>query len=223
MEADEVTEPGAGLQGMTSKSILRSAGPRLLRDTLGPTLCFYAGWKIVGLWLGITLGTVFAVSAYRYERRRGRPGLIARLVLGFVALQAIVGLATDSATAYLIQPTILGAVNGIVWLGSVAIGKPLAGMFAREIFPIDDATRASADFQATFARVSATWGTFFIAFAGVQLVVLLSVGIDAYVGLRILDAVFVLTLIVWSVRFVTGRLGDPAPGMLGVGDVAPTT
>jgi intracellular septation protein A len=191
----------------TTRAILREAGPRLLRDTLGPTLCFYVGWKTEGIWLGVIMGTVFAFAAYRYERRRGRPGMIARLVLAFVVLQAGVGLATGSAKAYLIQPTILGGVNGLAWLGSVAMRRPLAAVFAREVFPFDEAIRATPEFKRVFMLVSAVWGMFFLGFAAIQAAVLLIVGVDAYVALRVVDALLILTLITWSVRVVIGRLG----------------
>ena len=179
-----------------------------MRDILGPTLSFYAGWKVTGnVVVGIALGTVVALAAYRYERRRGRPGAIAQLVLAFVVLQAIIGLATGSATAYLMQPAILGSINGAVWLGSVAIGKPLAAVFAAEVFPIDEDTRASEDFRSTFRHVSLVFGTFFLVFAAVQLIVLLAVGVDAFVALRVLDAIFILALIVYSVRYAVDHLG----------------
>jgi intracellular septation protein A len=191
-----------------SRMLLRSTGPRLLRDILGPTLSFYAGWKVTGnVVVGIALGTAVSLAAYRYERRRGRPGAIARLVLAFVVLQAVIGLATGSATAYLMQPAILGSINGAVWLISVAIGKPLAAVFAADVFPIDEETRASEEFRLVFRHVSLVFGTFFLAFAAVQLVVLLAVGVDAFVALRVLDAVLILALIVYAVRHVVDRLG----------------
>jgi intracellular septation protein A len=191
-----------------SRMLLRSTGPRLLRDILGPTLSFYAGWKVTGnVVVGIALGTAVSLAAYRYERRRGRPGAIARLVLAFVVLQAVIGLATGSATAYLMQPAILGAVNGAVWLGSVAIGKPLAAVFAAEVFPIDEATRASDEFRSVFRHVSLVFGTFFLVFAAVQLVILLAVGVDAFVALRVLDAILILALVVYAVRYTVDRLG----------------
>ena len=191
-----------------SRLLLRSTGPRLLRDILGPTLSFYAGWKVSGnVVVGIALGTAFSLAAYRYERRRGRPGAIAQLVLAFVVLQAVIGLATGSAEAYLIQPAILGSVNGAVWLGSVVIGKPLAAVFAREVFPIDEETRASEEFHLVFRHISLVFGTFFLVFAAVQLAVLVAVGVDAFVALRVLDAVFILALIVYSVRYAVEHLG----------------
>ena len=219
---DEQTEPAAfddpaeairraaaerDASGMTRR-LLRSTGPRLLRDILGPTLSFYAGWKVSGnVVVGIALGTTFSLAAYRYERRRGRPGAIAQLVLAFVVLQAVIGLATGSAEAYLIQPAILGSINGAVWLGSVVIGKPLAAVFAREVFPIDEETRASEEFHLVFRHVSLVFGTFFLVFAAVQLAVLIAVGIDAFVALRVLDAVLILALIVYAVRYAVDHLG----------------
>jgi intracellular septation protein A len=192
-----------------SRSLLKSAGPRLLRDILGPTLSFYAGWKITGnLVVGVALGTAFSLAAYRYERRHGRPGVIARLVLGFVVVQAVIGLVTHSAEAYLIQPSILGSINGLVWLGSVAIGKPLAAAFASEVFPIDEETRASDEFRSVFRHVSLIFGSFFIVFAALQLAVLLIVGVDAFVAVRVLDAIGILALIVYSVRYTVARLGS---------------
>jgi intracellular septation protein A len=192
-----------------SRRLLRSSGPRILRDILGHTLSFYAGWKLTGsLLVGVALGTTFSLAAYRYERRHGRPGAIARLVLAFVVLQAIIGLATGSARAYLIQPSILGGINGAVWLGSVAIGKPLAAVFAHEVFPVDEQTRASEEFRSVFRHVSVVFGAFFLVFAGVQLLVLLTLGVDVFVAVRVVDAIGILCLIVYSVRYTVGRLGS---------------
>jgi intracellular septation protein A len=192
---------------VTPRAVLREAGPRLLRDALGPSLSFYVGWKVAGLLLGVVLGTAFALAAYRYEKRHGRPGAVARFVLALVVVQAVIGVATHSAKAYLIQPSVLGALNGLAWIGSVAIHRPLAGVFAREVFPFDDETRASAEFRSVFTRVSLAWGTFFLVFALIQLGVLLTVGVDAFVVVRVIDAVGILAMLVWSVRHVVARLG----------------
>jgi intracellular septation protein A len=191
-----------------TRSLLKTVGPRLLRDILGPTLTFYVAWKLTGnIIIGIALGTAFSLACYGYERLHGRPGMIARVVLAFVVVQAVVGLVTDSATAYLIQPAILGAINGAVWLGSVAIHRPLAGIFAREVFPVDDETRSSPEFRAVFRYVSLVFGLFFVVFAAVQAVVLVIVGVGAYVVLRVLEVAFTLVLIVYCLHYVQRRLG----------------
>lgn len=187
---------------------IRAVAPRLLRDVLGPTLSFYVGWKATGnVIVGVVLGTAFSLLVYRHERRHGRPGIIARFVLLLVVVQAVVGLATGSATAYLVQPVVLGAVNGAVWLGSVAIGKPLAGLFAAEIITVDPEMRASPEFRAVFRRVSLIFGVFFIVFAVLQLVVLLVVGIGAFVAVRVADVTCALALAAYCLRYVTRHLG----------------
>jgi intracellular septation protein A len=197
----------AGDAAGMSRSLLKSVGPRLLRDILGPTLSFYLGWKLTdSIIIGVALGTAFSLLAYAYERRQGRPGMIARLVLAFVVVQAVVGLATDSATAYLIQPAILGAINGSVWLGSVAIRRPLAGIFAREVFPVDDETRASAAYRAVFRHVSLSFGVFFLVFAALQAIVLLVLGVGAFVAVRVVDLVCTLGMVVYCIRYTVARI-----------------
>jgi intracellular septation protein A len=198
----------AGNASAASRSLLKSVGPRLLRDILGPTLFFYAGWKLTkNIFVGVGLGSAFSLLAYWYERRHGRPGIIARFVLAIVVIQAVVGLATGSATAYLIQPAILGAINGVIWVGSVIIGRPLAGLFAGEVFPVDDETRASPEFRHVFRHVSLLFGIFFLVFAGVQAVVLVIVGVGAFVAVRVADVICTLAMVVYCIRFMVRHLG----------------
>ena len=93
----------------------------------------------------------------------------------------------------------------------MAIGKPLAGLFAAEVFPVDDETRASDEFRGVFRHVTLVFGAFFLLFAGVQLLVLLTVGVDAFVAVRVLDVMGILALIVYAVRYAVERLPRPAP------------
>lgn len=189
-------------------TLLRSVGPRLLRDILGPPLAFYPVWKATGNVLaGVAVATIVSLAIYLYERGKGRPGLIARVVLLFILASAIVGIATNSATAYLIQPAVLGVINGVLWLGSVSIGKPLAGTFAREIFPVEDEVAESELYRTVFRRVSLWFGIFFVLAAAVQLVVLLIVGVGAFLATRVADALSILAMIAFSVRYISGQLG----------------
>src|SRR5258708_27640784 len=84
----------------TPRAMLREAGPRLVRDALGPLAGFYLGWKLVGLAVGILAAFTIGVIAVWYARREGRPGAIVRLVLAIVCVRAIVGLIGHSTTVY---------------------------------------------------------------------------------------------------------------------------
>src|SRR3954452_23755639 len=80
---------------VSTRTILLGSGPRFARDAFGPMLLFYVGWKLSGLVLGVALSTVGSFAAYRWEKSHDRPGLMARLGLGFVIVQAAIGLAAD--------------------------------------------------------------------------------------------------------------------------------
>jgi intracellular septation protein A len=181
--------------------MLRQAGPRIIRDVLGPTLTFYAGFKLVGLLVGIALASVFALGAYAYERHHDRPGIIARVVLGFVVLQAIIGVIAHSATIYLAQPVLLEGAQALVWLGSVAIGKPIASLFAGELFNFPQEVRESDTYRQVFSRVSLTFGCYFAVAGCIQLVVLLAWGVDTFVVLRVASSIGLAGLIGWAVHF----------------------
>jgi hypothetical protein len=197
----ESVDPLQEARNVTAGALVRQSGPRLLRDGLGPTLTFYAGWKLSGLLVGIIAASLFSLACYRYEHRRGRPGLIARLVLLFVVLQATVGLLLNSATVYLAQPVVLSGINGILWLGSVAIGRPLAAMFAREVFDFPAEMRQSATFKAVFGRISSAFGVYFIVAGIVQVIILLAVGVDVYVGVHAVTIVGIVGMAAWAIRY----------------------
>jgi hypothetical protein len=199
----------AGTDALRPWTLLRAVGPRLLRDILAPPLAFYPVWKGTGnVFAGVAVATAVSLLIYAYERGKGRPGLIARVVLLFILAAAVVGIATNSATAYLVQPAVLGVINGVLWLGSVALGKPLAGTFAREIFPVSDDVAASEEYRTVFRRVSLWFGVFFVLAAVVQLVVLLIVGVGAFLATRVADALSILAMIAYSVRYISNQLGE---------------
>ena len=83
---------------------------------------------------GIAAATAYALVMYRYERRRERPGMIVRVALVLVFLRATVGLVSGSAKAYLGQEVIIDVLIGATVLGSLAIGRPVARVFASSLF-----------------------------------------------------------------------------------------
>ena len=97
MDTDiEVRAREAG-DSVSARRIMAGYWPRFARDAFGPVLAFYAGWKLGGVPLGIGLSTVVSMLVYRLEQLAGRRGYLARLSLGFVVVNAAVGLVADSA------------------------------------------------------------------------------------------------------------------------------
>jgi hypothetical protein len=184
---------------VSARRIMRAYWPRFARDTLGPLLAFYLGWKLGGLPLGIAVSTAVALVEYRLERRAGRPGFMARLSLGFVAVNAVAGLVSNSAVVYLALPVLQNAAFGLSFLVSAAIGRPLTGLVAREMHPIPPNVVRSATYRRVFGRSSIAWAAYLLARSGLRLWALqASVGVFVVVNL-ITGIPFTAALMAWSI------------------------
>ena len=199
-----MTDPatdGAPVAPPSFRSLMRGGGPRFARDTAGPVIAFYLGWRLVGLGVGIGVATAVALLAWRWEVRRERPGLISRLTLGFVLIQAVIGLVAGSATVYLAQPVLLNGALGLAFLGSVALGRPLAGMFARELYDFSPEMKESATYRRAFRTVSMTWGVFMLARTAIQLIAL-SISVEVFLAIKVTGLPMIAALMSWSVWFI---------------------
>lgn len=183
------------------RSLLFGNGPRFAGDAFGPVLGFYAGWKLAGTVVGIGVATVVGVVAWYAERRRERPGAVAVLSLCFVFVQAGVGLAFGSARVYLAQQVFLSAGLGLAFLISVVVRRPLAGLFAQDIFPFPEEVRTSATFRRVFARISLAWGVYQLLRSTIRLSALARSTIDAYLLVNLVTGVFVVALMAWSIWY----------------------
>ena len=125
--------PSPPVADVTARGILLGSGPRFARDAFGPVLAFYIGWRVAGLAAGIGLATAVSLGAWLYERRRQRPGLMARISLGIVFVQAAVGLLSGSEVAFFAPAVLINLVYGLAFAVSALIGRPLAGAFASEM------------------------------------------------------------------------------------------
>jgi intracellular septation protein A len=182
------------------RAMLRAGAGRVVRDSFLPLASFYAGWKLVGLVAGIGLATAVALGAWRYERRRQRPGAVARITLGLVFIRATVGLLTGSARLYLAQDIVVDVLLGSAFIGSLALGRPLTAVYAREIYPVPAEIERSETYAAIFRRTTLVWTAYFFTCAAVRLAVLLSASIDVYVLVAaITGAPVILALLAWSV------------------------
>ena len=212
----QIAAPGSEQQMATAESselqigsvevrgVVRRAAPRLLRDGVGPLAVFFAGWKLVGLSVGIGSAVAFGAAVFVHERRNGRPAMVVRLALVLVAIRATVGLLSDSATAYLGFEIAIDTALGSLVLTTLASPRPFTSWFADEVFPLPVQVRESDTFLATMRTLTLVWGIYFLARAVVRLSALATLGTDRYVLVSALtDAPFLIALLAWSVRYTT--------------------
>jgi Protein of unknown function (DUF3159) len=207
---------------LVGKSILRRSAPRVIRDALGPLVSFFVGWKLAGLAVGIACATVFAAVVYRHERRVGRPALVVRVAFVLVFIRAVVGLSSGSARVYLGQEVVIDALLGLTVLGSIAVGRPLASLFAREIYPFPEGTRDAPSLRHAFRIITTVWGLYFLVRSAVRLTALVTLSVDQYLLVAALSgAPFLLALLAWSV-FYSIRTFEASPELTGVVTDTPT-
>ena len=202
-EASPLLPPdGFEMVPVRARDILLGSGPRFARDAFGPMVLFYGGWKVGGLALGIALATVAAVLAFLYERRRDRSGLMVRIGLVLVVLQAVVGLVADSERVYLAQPVLITGVYGLVFCVSAAIGRPLAGAFAGEMYPFPPEVKASQTYRSAFCRISLVWGVYLLIRSGVRLATLSTGSVESFLAINFVTGVPLTALLMsWSVWY----------------------
>jgi hypothetical protein len=195
-----------GATDTSFRSVFLAGAPRFAREAFGPVAAFYVGWKAGNLAVGIVLASAVGIALEVYERRNGRSGALALISVAFVLVQAAVGLIADSATVYLAQPVIVGAVWGVANVVSAGLGKPLAGVFADSWYAFPPAVKASETYRRVFGIESIVWGGYLLARSGVRLLVLTAGSIGAFVLVQIATG-FPLTiaLVVWSVWFAADR------------------
>jgi hypothetical protein len=185
-------------------AVVRRAGPRLVRDAFGPLAVFFLGWKLIGLTAGIAVAVLFGLSVFVHERRQGRPAMVVRVALVLVAIRAVVGLSSDSATVYLAQEVAIDTLLGCGVLASLARDRPFAAWFAQEIYPLPREAQLSETFRRAMRTITIVWGVYFLVRALVRLVALLTLSTDRYVLVAALsDAPFLIAILAWSVYYTT--------------------
>jgi hypothetical protein len=179
----------------------------VVRDAIGPIASFFVGWKLAGLLVGIGVATLFAAVIYRHERRAGRPAMVVRVAFALVLIRAVVGLTSGSARVYLGQQAGIDLALGLIVLGFLAAGRPLASFFAKEVYPFPDEVRSSPEFQRAFRIMSAVWGLYFLVRAVVLLTAVLTLSVNGYLLVDALSgAPFLLALLAWSVTYAIRTL-----------------
>jgi hypothetical protein len=188
------------LAALSTRTVVASAAPRLVRDAFGPLAVFFAGWKLIGLTAGIGLAVLFGVTVFVHERRQGRPAVVVRLALLLVAIRASVGLSSGSATVYLAQEIGIDTVLACAVLGSLRTARPFASWFAADVFPLPAQMRESETFARAMRTITVVWGVYFLARALVRLAALLTLSTNHYaLVVALSDAPFLVAILAWSV------------------------
>lgn len=181
-------------------------GPRFARDALGPVLTFYVGWKLVGFQFGVIAATLVALGVYVWERQHGRRGLAIGIGLFIALVQAAAGLATGSTVAYFAPAVIINGVYGLVFLVSVLIGRPLAGLFAAESYPFTPEMKASPTFRSVFSVISLVWAAYLLSRAAIRWLTLTRASVELFILVNVASGPpLIAAIMAWSIWYAFRR------------------
>jgi hypothetical protein len=166
-------------------ALLRHALPRVVEGMIAPVVVFYAGMVALGLngALVTAVAWVYGGIIVRVVRRRPVPGTLLLAALGVTARAALAAV-TGSAVVYFLQPTLGTMLVAVSFLGSVALGRPLAAKVATDLVPLPEAFLAHARVRRFFLRISLLWSLTFTLNTALSLWLLFSQSIGTYLWVR---------------------------------------
>lgn len=151
----------------------------LLETVAVPTLLLYGCTKFVGTTWGLVavLGWCALVVAIRSACRSRVPGTLL-LAVGMLAGRTGIAMAFSSVYVYLLQPVAGSLFMALLFVGSVAIGRPVTIRLAQDFVALPRHLFGDPRVRRMFAQVALLWGFSRVLDAGMSLG-FLSLGLDA--------------------------------------------
>src|SRR5262249_5121457 len=144
----------------TWRMLLGRGLPTFALEAALPVALFYGAWRTAGLAPAVVVTSIAGGAIVLWQVRRGYEIALAGVTCVFLVIRAVVALLPQGPTVYLAQRGVLGALWGLAYLGSVAIGRPLIGAFARAWYPFPPEFRASKVYRREFGMQSIVWGIY---------------------------------------------------------------
>jgi intracellular septation protein A len=194
------------------KSVARHAAPTIIVSTLVPTGLFYVGWYTEGraAAFALALGWALTVVAWLAVRRQRIPALLVLTTLMLV-VRTVVGVMTGSTRLYFMQPIATTVIVGLLFLVSVAAGRPLISRLAGDFCPMPAEVFERTEVRRHFRNLSLLWAGIYFSNATVTLLLLLNLPVTTFVATKTLATLTITwsgiaLTVAWSYR-VGRRIG----------------
>jgi hypothetical protein len=187
--------------------ILVRGVPRILVNSLGPLAAFAAGREVAGTVGAIVLASAVSLGLFGWERRKGRPGVLAWISLVVLLCGVVMGLVARSAVLYFLPTIAMDVVEGLACFVSCLTRMPLGRVLAGELVTLPSRVFELPEVRRAIVWVTVLWGGYFAARGVLCGWLVFFVGTDAYlVGRAIVDAPVVLPLVAVSAVYTLRRL-----------------
>ncbi len=164
-------------------AVTRRLLPYLVEATIVPTALFYLllvttsqlRWALVG-----ALGWSYAAVLRRLLAGRAIPGLLVLATFG-ISVRTVVFLLSNNSFVYFVGPILRTMLTAGLFLGSVAVGRPLIARFAADFCPLTPDVQCRPAIARLFRRLTFMWAAVNALVAGASLALLLTVPVPLFV------------------------------------------
>lgn len=106
-----------------------------IMSSILPVAVFYLLTRVADPWVAVLGGFIASAIVFSYNRRDRLIGVLTAFSFVIVTISAAVGIFSNNEKAYLAAGPIGDFAFVVLFLGSIAVGKPLIGGIARELLP----------------------------------------------------------------------------------------
>jgi hypothetical protein len=160
------------------RDVVRRAAPRLVEASLIPTALFYVALVSVGLGAAYAVALTWLYTALLVRVvRHGRVSPLLILAAVGMTVRTALAVAQDSPFLYFAQPV-------LVFLGSIAVGRPIVQGLAHDFWPISPEMLACPAVPRLLRRLTYLWAGVNFACAGATFALLVLLPLPAFVAVK---------------------------------------
>jgi hypothetical protein len=170
-------------------AVVTRAAPRVVEASLIPTALFYTCLVLAGIGAAYAAAVfwLYAAVVTRLVRRRPVPPLIVLAAIG-ITVRTTVSLASGSTFVYFAQSVLGSLVVGCVFLGSIALGRPMVNALALEFWPLTTEMLENPLVDRLLRRLTYLWAGVNFAIGATTLTLLVVLPLPVFVAVKQLVA-----------------------------------
>jgi hypothetical protein len=169
-------------------------------DSVMPIVVFLVLNRFAGLGWAVLGATAWTVKVALSRRHRGEAvGWYLPILVAYLVVRGIIGIATDSEAVYFGIGIGTKAAIGAVLIGTVVAGRPFLGRVLHLAIPVDGATRAHPVYQRVVARLTVVLGLYQFLTSAWDVWLFNQTSVDGYLVIR--------AVVGWPVGMAVSLLG----------------
>jgi hypothetical protein len=166
-------------------AVVRRAGPRLIEASLIPTALFYGCLVFAGIGLAYAAALIWVYAALLVRLvRKGRVSPLLVLAAVGITVRTALAVVQDSSFLYFAQPILGSVAAGLVFLGSIAIGRPIVHALAHDFWPLTPEMLECPGVARLLRRLTYLWAGVNLACAAATFTLLVVLPLPAFVAIK---------------------------------------